>query len=415
MSPTYTYAVLELSPAAYREISEKLKAAGYEHAFQDGPGGEVIDMNGVAVKERPLPALNPATITPAMSGALVRNAARRMGVEVTTQTESLPYEEQPARPRFPRPRPIEVRIPAVRETDVTKVLSIKPGSALQDKPGTASQDLYRSRGQEQEQARVSEPDSGPLPAHSPVPEPPAPLPQEGVRIAVKNDDGKVLALDLGDGDGFNLLGGPMEDGEEPRKAAARLLEVQVGLETDDLIKVWSGPGDKYQNSHAFIVLADNDIKVQSEEGTTEFVKIPELLCGMWGLFVRDALNAAGWMNRPKMDLKRLYEICQLAIRNGSHRAQKGVDMVIDEITFLTDIGKLHAVDAILRDMDYDTKGARVGFACEMLVGDHLQVRLSVDALPGLPIPDTPSLVLNPFQVGVHGARDLQLLVVNHYL
>jgi hypothetical protein len=125
----------------------------------------------------------------------------------------------------------------------------------------------------------------------------------------------------------------------------------MGLETDDLIEVYSGPDDKFRKSHAFIVLADNDIKVQSEEGTAEFVKIPELLCGQWGVFVRDALNAAGWMNRPKMDLAKLYHVCQLAIRNGSHRAQKGVDMVIDEITFLTDIGKLYVVDNMLGTID----------------------------------------------------------------
>ena len=248
---------------------------------------------------------------------------------------------QHPRHRFPNPRPIEVRVPACQETDVSKVLSIEPGSAWKDKPGTAFRDRQRD----------SEPDPGPIPRHPPVPEPPAPLPQEGVRIAVKNDDGKVLALDLEDGDGFNLPGGLVAEGEKPREAAARLLDAQIGLETDDLIEIWSGPGDKYRDSHVFIVLADNDIKVQSEEGSAEFVKIPELLCGQWGLFVRDAFNAAGWMNRPKMDLKKLYHVCQLAIRNGSNRAQKGVDTVIDEITFLTDIGKLHAVDVILGCMD----------------------------------------------------------------
>ena len=335
----YTYAVLELSPAAYREISEKLREAGYGHAFKDGPGGEVIDMNGLAVKalkERPPSALNPSALTPAETGPLARNAARRMGVHLD------PQGLRP-RPRFPNPRPIEVRTPACSgETDITKTLSIQPGSAWQDKPGTAFRDANRGP----DRTAVE-----PFPVHPSVPEPPAPLPQDGVRIAIKNDDGNVLALDLGDGDGFNLPGGPVAEGEEPREAAVRLLEAQVGLETDDLIKVWSGPDDKYQTSHAFIVLADNDIKVRSEEGDTEFVKIPELLCGTWGLFVRDAFNAAGWMNRPRMNLKRLYEICQLAVRNGSHRAQKGVDMVIDEVTFLTDIGKLHAVDVLLGDVD----------------------------------------------------------------
>jgi hypothetical protein len=43
---THTFAVLELSEAAYLEISGKLRAAGYEHAFHND--GE-IDMHGIAV------------------------------------------------------------------------------------------------------------------------------------------------------------------------------------------------------------------------------------------------------------------------------------------------------------------------------------------------------------------------------
>lgn len=43
---TYTYVVLEISDAAYREIKQKLTDAGYEHAFHD----DVIDMHGIAVQ-----------------------------------------------------------------------------------------------------------------------------------------------------------------------------------------------------------------------------------------------------------------------------------------------------------------------------------------------------------------------------
>jgi len=46
---THTYAVLEVSPAAYREIRALLKAAGYEHAFHLEREGEVIDMHGIAL------------------------------------------------------------------------------------------------------------------------------------------------------------------------------------------------------------------------------------------------------------------------------------------------------------------------------------------------------------------------------
>lgn len=47
MRSTHTYAVLEISNAAYDEIRAKLEAAGYQHAFMDD--GE-IDMHGIAVK-----------------------------------------------------------------------------------------------------------------------------------------------------------------------------------------------------------------------------------------------------------------------------------------------------------------------------------------------------------------------------
>lgn len=47
---THTYAILEVSPAAYAEIRAKLHAAGYDHAFGEDDGAEVIDMHGIAVK-----------------------------------------------------------------------------------------------------------------------------------------------------------------------------------------------------------------------------------------------------------------------------------------------------------------------------------------------------------------------------
>jgi hypothetical protein len=43
---THTYVIMELSEAAYREIADQMRAAGYDHAF--GKDGE-IDMHGIAV------------------------------------------------------------------------------------------------------------------------------------------------------------------------------------------------------------------------------------------------------------------------------------------------------------------------------------------------------------------------------
>ncbi len=47
---THTYAILEISRAAYEEIAAKLEAAGYQHAFHENDGEAVIDMHGIAVK-----------------------------------------------------------------------------------------------------------------------------------------------------------------------------------------------------------------------------------------------------------------------------------------------------------------------------------------------------------------------------
>jgi hypothetical protein len=50
---THTYVILELSSSAHDEIAYKLRAAGYDHAFNDN--GE-IDMHGIAVAlEHPQP------------------------------------------------------------------------------------------------------------------------------------------------------------------------------------------------------------------------------------------------------------------------------------------------------------------------------------------------------------------------
>jgi hypothetical protein len=46
MASTHTYALLEVSKAAFDEIAAKLRAAGYDHAFRDA--GE-IDMHGLAL------------------------------------------------------------------------------------------------------------------------------------------------------------------------------------------------------------------------------------------------------------------------------------------------------------------------------------------------------------------------------
>jgi hypothetical protein len=47
---THTYALLEVSPPVFNEIAQKLKAAGYEHAFT---GKNEIDLNGIGLAPDP--------------------------------------------------------------------------------------------------------------------------------------------------------------------------------------------------------------------------------------------------------------------------------------------------------------------------------------------------------------------------
>lgn len=50
---SYTYAILEVSLAAYAEIKNALFSAGYDHCFHDDDGRVVIDMHGIALAEKP--------------------------------------------------------------------------------------------------------------------------------------------------------------------------------------------------------------------------------------------------------------------------------------------------------------------------------------------------------------------------
>lgn len=47
---THTLAILEISKSTYEEIAEKLKAAGYDHAFLHGRDTVGIDMTGIMLQ-----------------------------------------------------------------------------------------------------------------------------------------------------------------------------------------------------------------------------------------------------------------------------------------------------------------------------------------------------------------------------
>ena len=60
---THTYAVLQISRAAYDEIRGKLLDADYGHALHREEGFELIDMHGIAVQALEVPAASPS-LTP---------------------------------------------------------------------------------------------------------------------------------------------------------------------------------------------------------------------------------------------------------------------------------------------------------------------------------------------------------------
>lgn len=47
---THTYAILEVSPKAFNEIADKLRAADYGHCFHEDGERIVIDMHGIALQ-----------------------------------------------------------------------------------------------------------------------------------------------------------------------------------------------------------------------------------------------------------------------------------------------------------------------------------------------------------------------------
>lgn len=173
----------------------------------------------------------------------------------------------------------------------------------------------------------------------------------GVRIAVRDQEGHVLAMRTEE-DGFNLPGGPMLNGETPYKAAVRVLKEQTGLESRVFREMHQGLGDKFHHSMAFSTDLHGEPRHDLVERTElAFVELKDVLLGRWGLFARDAFNGAGWMRRPRLQADHLYGISKRALDNGSNRATDGVDAVLDEFVLLQEIDKVWAIDAFLKDVD----------------------------------------------------------------
>lgn len=76
---THTYAVLDISSSAYREVRQKLDRAAYQHAFHGEPDGEVIDMHGIGLRA------DQSQVGPVYESDLsIRLAAHAVALERTT-------------------------------------------------------------------------------------------------------------------------------------------------------------------------------------------------------------------------------------------------------------------------------------------------------------------------------------------
>lgn len=94
---TYTYAVLEVSPACYDEIKEKLDAAGYQHAFHTERGeGVLIDMHGIALRRDETPS-DPATLHRALDAVGQKMGSQSSAIQ--PPTEQLAGQDDAESPR----------------------------------------------------------------------------------------------------------------------------------------------------------------------------------------------------------------------------------------------------------------------------------------------------------------------------
>lgn len=181
-----------------------------------------------------------------------------------------------------------------------------------------------------------------------------------VRAVVRSEDGHLLGVKSGNG--YDLPGGTAGDDESPKASAARHLRDRCGMSTDPEsgVPAYRGLNEEgvWTSSYVF---GDLDPEEAHGDGVA-WVGLHEILCGPDGLYARDVFNRLGWMNRPALSLETLYRLSKVALNNRAERAGaelEGVDAVIDEVTFLADIGKLGAIDSILRQADCEQLHANI--------------------------------------------------------
>lgn len=187
----------------------------------------------------------------------------------------------------------------------------------------------------------------------------------------RNED-RVLALR--DSFGLNLPSSNVPEMDEPltgtdiRLHANGLFKSLTRKEArdDTLRPLYRGRDDEWGISSSY--LADHPWK-KLPKGA-EWADPRDVMLGRWGLYARDVFHAAGVINRPRLSMSKIYRICELARTDASRNVQEAVDMVIDEVHFLFDIGKPWGVEAILREVDVRRLHADVIDALKTMVEDE---------------------------------------------
>lgn len=94
---THTYAVLDVSPACFREVKARLEATGSEHAICEDGDRTVIDMHGLALAAERKGEAADVDGTPFECASLISRRTRRGMVEMSLGREKVQMEISKAR------------------------------------------------------------------------------------------------------------------------------------------------------------------------------------------------------------------------------------------------------------------------------------------------------------------------------
>lgn len=173
----------------------------------------------------------------------------------------------------------------------------------------------------------------------------------GVKLVMRNEENLVLGQKRADEAFFNLPSCPVEGDGDPRDFATALFRSLTGAD-GSISPVMRGKDGEFGTSVSYVASWDGKLKVPKDRELL-WVEPMDVMCGPWGLFARDSFNRLGLINRPALDLDKLYKVSKKAISAGSEYANEAIDAVLDEFALLVDIGKTGAIDVILQDAKVD--------------------------------------------------------------